>query len=183
MGPLFACIIKKQFENLRDGDRFFFSHRRSQEHPRPQGLPDVAKKNIKRRSLGAILCDNLEASILGKKPPVGEDVFRTVSEENQELDCKRVKMFNGQLDLSEIFSEAVTEEGDRLTKDITSIPNPQSMGRVAVPKTLKIMTLLRGEERFVGEFYLVYNHRPTYHCDGGRRWADEESYKQSQPTR
>ena len=141
VGPLFACIIKKQFENLRDGDRFFFSHRRSQEHPRPQGLPDVAKKNIKRRSLGAILCDNLEASILGKKPPVGEDVFRTVSEENQELDCKRVKMFNGQLDLSEIFSEAVTEEGDRLMKDLTSVSNPQGKGRATVPKTLKIMAL------------------------------------------
>ena len=92
-------------------------------------------------------------------------------------------MFNGQLDLSEIFSEAVTEEGDRLMKDLTSVSNPQGKGRVAVLKTLKIMALLRGEERFVGEFYLVYNHRPTYDCDGGRRWADEESYKQSQPTR
>jgi len=29
------------------------------------------------------------------------------------------------LDLSEIFSEAVTEEGDRLMKDLTSVPNPQ----------------------------------------------------------
>ena len=182
MGPLFACIIKKQFENLRDGDRFFFSHRRSQEHPRPQGLPSVAKKNIKRRSLGGILCDNLEATVLDSKS-IGQDVFRTVSVENQQLDCNRVKMLNGQLDLSEIFSEAVTEEGDRLTKNVTSVPNPQGKGRVAVLKTLKIMALLRGEERFVGEFYLVYNHRPTYDCDGGRRWADEESYKQSQPTR
>ena len=26
MGPLFAWIIKRQFENLRDGDRLFFSH-------------------------------------------------------------------------------------------------------------------------------------------------------------
>merc|ERR1719305_462687 len=141
VGPLFACIIKKQFENLRDGDRFFFSHRRSQEHPRPQGLPDVAKKNIKRRSLGAILCDNLEASILGKKPPVGEDVFRTVSEENQELDCKRVKMFNGQLDLSEIFSEAVTEEGDRLMKDLTSVPNPQGPTPLNTNPTIKATTV------------------------------------------
>ena len=111
MGPLFACIIKKQFENLRDGDRFFFSHRRSQEHPRPQGLPDVAKKSIKRRSLGAILCDNLEATVLDSKS-IGQDVFRTVSVENHQLDCERVKMLNGQLDLSEIFSEAVTEEGE-----------------------------------------------------------------------
>ena len=124
MGPLFACIIKKQFQKLRDGDRFFFSHRRSQEQPHPQGLPNVAKKNIKRRSLGAILCDNLEATVLDSKP-IGQDVFRTVSGGNQQLDCKRVRMLNGQLDLSEIFIEAVREEEDKLMKNLTSTPNPQ----------------------------------------------------------
>ena len=120
VGPLFACIIKKQFENLRNGDRFFFSHRISQEHPHPQGLPNVAKKNIRRRSLGAILCDNLETTILANKT-IGQDVFRTVSRENQQLDCERVKLLNGQLDLFEIFIEAVTEEEDRLMKNLTSI--------------------------------------------------------------
>ena len=120
VGPLFACIIKRQFENLRDGDRFFFSHRRSQEHPRPQGLPDVAKKNIKRRSLGAILCDNLEATVLASKitKPIGQNVFRTVANgKNPQLDCKSLTLLNSKLNLSEIFNEAA--------RDLLSIQGPQ----------------------------------------------------------
>ena len=34
-------------------------------------------------------------------------------------------MLNGQLDLSEIFIEAVREEEDMLMKNLTSTPNPQ----------------------------------------------------------
>ena len=120
MGPLFACIIKRQFEKLRSGDRFFFSHRRSQVEPHPQGLPDVAKKNIKRRSLGAILCDNLEATVLASKvtKPIGQDVFRTVANgKNPQLDCKSLTLLNGKLDLPEIFNEAA--------RDLLSIQGPQ----------------------------------------------------------
>ena len=126
VGPLFACIIKRQFESLRDGDRFFFSHRRSQANPDPQGLPTVAKENIKRRSLGAILCDNLETEVLDLKSekPIGQDVFRTVSGRNQQLDCKNP---NGKLDLTQIFNEAVREEEDKLMKNLTSILKPQGM--------------------------------------------------------
>merc|ERR1719350_2217052 len=58
VGPLFACIIKKQFEKLRNGDRFFFSHRRSGLPTRSQGLHPIAKGNIQGRSLGAVICDN-----------------------------------------------------------------------------------------------------------------------------
>ena len=121
MGPLFACIIAKQFENLRNGDRFFFSHRRSEEQDRPQGLPNVAKKNIRRRSLGAILCDNLEAEVLDSKP-IGQDVFRAVSRNNPQLDCRSP---SGQLDLLGIFVEAVTEEENRVMKNLPSVLKPQ----------------------------------------------------------
>ena len=115
VGPLFACIMKRQFENLRDGDRFFFSHRRSGGKPRPgnshpQGLPDLAKRNVEARSLGAILCDNLEASVLASKT-TGKNVFRTVNPRtNQELDCRKLKLGDGILDLGKIFAEAVNEE-------------------------------------------------------------------------
>jgi peroxidase len=113
VGPLFACIIKQQFEKLRDGDRFFFSHRRSVANPHPQGLPDFAKRNIQGRSLGAILCDNLDGEVL-KSKTVGRDVFRTATRKDLELDCKKLEKGSGLLDISRIFSEALSEERNRL---------------------------------------------------------------------
>ena len=107
MGPLFACIIKRQFEKLRDGDRFFFSHRRSGQPTRPQGLFPIAKGNIQGRSLGAIICDNIDIDI---DKAMGREVFRTPdSKTNPQLDCRKLKPGKGTLSLSEIFNEAVTE--------------------------------------------------------------------------
>ena len=134
MGPLFACIIKKQFEKLRDGDRFFFSHERSQGPllpgtPYPQGLPDIAKQNIQGRSLGAILCDNLDSKLIGGTDPkskmIGQDVFKTVSETNPELDCNSIKLGSGMLDIEGIFFEALSDEEDRMKKGFPSMLDPQ----------------------------------------------------------
>ena len=129
MGPLFACIIKKQFEKLRDGDRFFFSHKRSQGPllpgtPYPQGLPDIAKQNIQERSLGAILCKNLDSDVLESKI-TGQDVFKTVSDTNPKLDCSKFKSGSGMLDIEGIFLEALSEEEDRMKKGLPSMLDPQ----------------------------------------------------------
>ena len=115
MGPLFACIIKQQFEKLRDGDRFFFSHRRSSANApgKPQGFPDFAKRNIQGRSLGAIFCDNLDGEVL-KSKTVGRDVFRTATRKDLELDCKKLKKGSGLLDIRRIFLEAISEEWNSL---------------------------------------------------------------------
>ena len=111
MGPLFACIIKRQFEKLRDGDRFFFSHRRSGGRTQPQGLFPIAKKNIEGRSLGAVLCDNLDRSVFeSDKFPrtIGREVFRTPNPKtNPRLDCRKLKPGDGTLALNQIFNEAV----------------------------------------------------------------------------
>ena len=66
VGPLFACIIGKQFKKLRDGDRFFFTHHRDAS-TLARGLKSRARSIGLGRSLGRILCDNLEDSILAKK--------------------------------------------------------------------------------------------------------------------
>jgi len=130
VGPLFACIIKRQFEKLRDGDRFFFSHERSQGPlrpgtPHPQGLPDVAKQNIQGRTLGAILCENLDSDVLESKI-IGQDVFKTMSSEtNPQLDCNNIKLGSGMLDIEGIFTEALSEEEDRMKKGLPNLLDPQ----------------------------------------------------------
>ena len=129
MGPLFACIIAKQFKNLRDGDRFFFSHQRRRGHllpgmPYPQGLPRFAKSNILESSLGAILCANLDKAVLESKV-TGENVFKTVSRTNPKLDCNNLRLGREKLDIAKIFLEELSEEETRLSQNLPSILNPQ----------------------------------------------------------
>jgi len=52
VGPTFSCIIKRQFESLRDGDRFYY------ENP---GVFTTAQLNaIKQVTLATVLCENLK---------------------------------------------------------------------------------------------------------------------------
>ena len=129
VGPLFACIIKRQFKNLRDGDRFFFSHQRSRGPlipgmPYPQGLSRVAKSNILESSLGAILCANLDKTVLESKT-TGANVFKTVSRTNPKLDCNKFRLGKGKLDIAKIFLEELSEEENGLSQNLPSILKPQ----------------------------------------------------------
>ena len=105
VGPLFACIIAKQFKKLRNGDRFFFTHRRDAS-TQAQGLKSRARDIILGRSLGRILCDNLEPSILAKKV-VGKEVMKTASSDNPRLVCSTSEP--GQLGRDEL-EEILIEE-------------------------------------------------------------------------
>ena len=111
MGPLFAWIIKRQFENLRNGDRLFFSHVEVEDAAPPHGLHLVAKWNIRGRRLGAIFSDNLEPPVLQSTlypRSIGRVVFRTVDlKTNPRLDCKKLEPGNGTLNLDSIFGEAI----------------------------------------------------------------------------
>ena len=76
-----------QFLSLRDGDRFFFTHGRDQAF-KTQPLGRIAKENVLRRSLGGILCDNLDRDVLNdRKKVIGKNVFKEVSEINPQLIC------------------------------------------------------------------------------------------------
>jgi len=101
VGPLFAEIIRRQFELLRDGDRFFFTHK---EDPstKARGLGPVAKSAILKRSLGAVLCDVIPSDIITSKS-LGQSVFKTVSNENPDLDCSSVE----EMDFGGIFEESM----------------------------------------------------------------------------
>jgi hypothetical protein len=80
VGPLFACIIKKQFENLRDGDRFFFTHR-SDPANSVRSLGPVAKNDVLQRGLASVLCDNVDKDILSMHQ-VGQLPFKVEPELN-----------------------------------------------------------------------------------------------------
>ena len=153
--------MKRQFENLRDGDRFFFSHgrRAGAPHPdnsHPQGLADVAKRNVQARSLGAILCDNLEASVLASKT-TGRDVFRTVNlRTNQELDCRKLRLGNGILDLRKIFKEAVNEEIQRVNSDLSSSLPPRD-------NLVRLQDEGSGQHSIQPNGYF-YKHAPVVHA-------------------
>ena len=99
-----------QFLRLRDGDRFFFTHRKDLD-TKTQPLGSIAKKNVLKRSLGGILCDNLDKDVLDKKI-IGKRVFNTVSDSNPKLDCND----EGKLDFDLIFYEEVWESRDSLRR-------------------------------------------------------------------
>ena len=58
VGPTFACIISRQFENIMKGDRLFFTHKHLHEGVRG-GLPAGLKTMIRKRTLHDIMCDNI----------------------------------------------------------------------------------------------------------------------------
>ena len=61
VGPLFSCIIKRQFQALRDGDRYFFTHPAGGTD-KTRGLLPEAKKNILGRTFGGVMCDNINTT-------------------------------------------------------------------------------------------------------------------------
>ena len=84
VGPTFACIISKQFENIMKGDRLFFTHKHQHEGAMG-GLPAGLRTLIRKRTLHDILCDNIPIERL----PV--NIFDSLSaqvkcEENNKLD-------------------------------------------------------------------------------------------------
>ena len=57
VGKTFSCIIGQQFEVLKNGDRFFFTHNTHGEKSE-KGLPQETKSAIRNRRLSDIICDN-----------------------------------------------------------------------------------------------------------------------------
>ena len=87
VGPLFACIIGKQFKALMTGDRFFFLHRSTMDN-KAVGLEAKTKRAVMGRSLAHIICDNTDAGRIHK------DVFRVESSSNQEVGCETLEKLN-----------------------------------------------------------------------------------------
>jgi len=105
VGPLFAEIIRQQFELLRDGDRFFFTHKEDAS-TKARGVGPVTKNVILKRTLGAVLCDAIPLDIITSKS-LGQSVFKTVGHDNPDLDCSSVE----EMDFGSIFEESMKMQG------------------------------------------------------------------------
>uniref|UniRef100_UPI00398EAE0A eosinophil peroxidase-like n=1 Tax=Pristiophorus japonicus TaxID=55135 RepID=UPI00398EAE0A len=82
MGPLFACLIGKQFQNLRDGDRFWWEHGGVFTGSQRQALAQI--------SMSRIICDNTRIQFLPR------DAFRFRQFPEGYVNCSQIP----QVDLS-----------------------------------------------------------------------------------
>lgn len=88
-GPTFQCIIKRQLQLLRDGDRFFY------ENANVFNKPQLTE--IRQVSLSRVYCDNLQVVSIQRNAFLsGSDIVRRVScHQIQKLDLTKWKgMFN-----------------------------------------------------------------------------------------
>ena len=87
VGPLFACIIGRQFKSLMVGDRFFYLHHADSDQ-KAVGLKANTKRMVMGRSLADIICDNTDTD------KIHANVFRVKSESNREVSCETIENIN-----------------------------------------------------------------------------------------
>ena len=104
VGPTFACIIGKQFENIKKGDRLFFTHKYDGYRG---GLPPNLRNMIRNRTLSDILCDNIPTEELPR------DIFNISSEK---LRCSENTKLN--------FNTVNSELNKMLSNPDTSATHP-----------------------------------------------------------
>merc|ERR1711962_1656645 len=125
VGPLFACIIKKQFERLRDGDRFFFTHR-SDEGNSVRSLGPSAKGSVLKRGLASVLCDNVDADIL-KMHKVGQNPFKmNESSDFRPINCRGTHGFNFAKIVKETFEQLGVGKVGQQSGEIKSPFHPKN---------------------------------------------------------
>ena len=59
VGPTIACILGTQFKNLKEGDRFFFSHP-SDGSNNEKGLSATLRTLVRNRRLSDVFCNNIQ---------------------------------------------------------------------------------------------------------------------------
>lgn len=80
VGPLFQCILSRQFKNLRDGDRFYYENK--------DVFSPSQLKEIKRVKLSKVLCNNLK-DIVSIQP----DAFLADTKGNSRKSCDSIQNF------------------------------------------------------------------------------------------
>ncbi|KAG7511877.1 hypothetical protein JOB18_013211 [Solea senegalensis] len=98
VGPLFACLIARQFRSTRDGDRLW--------HQNPGVFTARQRAALSTATLARIICDNTGIT------SVPRDVFNVVSNRNQIVRCNAIKS----LDLTAWKENLCSGSGDNCIK-------------------------------------------------------------------
>ena len=132
IGPTLACIISQQFHALMMGDRYFFTHssgsnHRYDHHHKPlsnlklfRGLPEPLMKEIRKRTLRDILCENTDDI-----RSLQRSVLKQSSRSNPLVSCSRVNEIDFDVvkdNLADKSISAIEEEEDPTTSTTTTEP-------------------------------------------------------------
>ncbi|GAU92502.1 hypothetical protein RvY_04578 [Ramazzottius varieornatus] len=82
VGPTFACIIARQFHNLRRGDRYWYENNLSTGALTPPQLAEIRKS-----SLARVLCDNTDSFAMQRRVMVEPIPFMNI---NPKLPCNQI---------------------------------------------------------------------------------------------
>jgi len=87
VGPTFACMISDQFDRIKRGDRFFYTHTNA------NGLSKVVKEQVLSRTMADVLCDVTQLSKIQKwvtlQPNRNYNTHKSCNE-NHKLDMKAI---------------------------------------------------------------------------------------------
>ncbi|KAL3854996.1 hypothetical protein ACJMK2_014228 [Sinanodonta woodiana] len=75
MGPTLSCILGREFQNLKEGDSYWY------ERPEPQGFAKEQLNEIRKTSLSAVLCANLGLA------QIQIDAFKLPASNNLAVPC------------------------------------------------------------------------------------------------
>ena len=75
IGPTFHCILRRQFTQLRDGDRFWYE--------RPGVFTSDQLKELRKVSLSRVVCDNVYTAV-----SLQPDAFLPPINNNQRIECQ-----------------------------------------------------------------------------------------------
>ncbi len=87
VGRTFACLLAKQFHNIRFGDRFFFTHWGPPPAP-PHPFDRDQMENIRRRGLADVLCDNTKLLAVSADPFLLDDSALVTCGDHVRLDFR-----------------------------------------------------------------------------------------------
>ena len=93
VGPTFSCLIRRQFEALRAGDRFFFTHSNTggcHEFSRSQ------QQHLMQRTLRDIICDNTFSWQIKMQP-------RVMEKENESTNFASLCQYESTLDVKSML--------------------------------------------------------------------------------